>query len=101
MAMTKGKNRREELLREMQKLVRAKVNDGVKLAYLSEEQVDLIDSLDLRALTEFQRSGNGAVEVKFNDRMKAMEQILNHTEGEEQGYMEALLSALGGEEQGV
>ncbi len=98
MGVTRGKNQREALLREMRRLAEAKVNDAVKLAYLTEEQVDQIDGLDLTALTEFKRSGNGAVEVKFNDRMKAMEQLLLHTESGESGQVSALLSALGGEE---
>lgn len=98
MAIAKEENQRERLLCEMQKLICAKVNDGVKLAYLSEEQMDLIDGLDLTALTEFKRSSNGVVEVKFNDRMKAMEQLLALTEGGEGHQVEALLSALGGED---
>lgn len=94
--MAETKNQREELLAEMQKLISARVNDGVKLAYLSEDQMDLIDQLDLTALTEFKRSSNGVVELKFNDRMKAMEQLLALTEGVEDGKLGALFTALGG-----
>ena len=90
------------LLEQMQSLAKARVNDAVKLAYLSEEQVDLIDDLDLTALTEFKRSGNGAVEVKFTDRMKAMEQIMSALEvsGKErdEAGLEQFFKTLGGEE---
>lgn len=69
------KRRRTALVRQMQALAGARVNDAVKLAYLSQEQMDQIDGLDLTALTEFKRSGNGAVEVKFSDRIRAMQEL--------------------------
>ncbi len=98
MGVTRGKNQREALLREMRRLAEAKVNDAVKLAYLTEEQVDLIDKLDLRAITEFKRSEKGAVEVKFSDKIKVVEQILTHSDSDEERQVEALLAALGGQE---
>lgn len=95
---TRERNQREELLQAMWDIIQAKTNDAVKLAYLSEEQVDEIDGLDLRAITEFKRNGKGAVEVKFNDKMKMVEQILAQTDGKEDGLVDALLAALGGGE---
>ncbi len=92
---------REALLEEMQKLICTKVNDGVKLAYLtelSEEQLRIIDELKLDGLTEFKRNSNGSVEVKFIDRMDATERIFALTGGSSSGQMEALFAALGGED---
>ncbi len=77
---------REALLEQMGKLACAKVNDAVKLAYLPEEERDAIGRLDLSDLTEFRRSGAGTVEMKFTDRMRALERLLE-------------LSGPGGEEQ--
>ena len=77
---------REALLEQMGKLACAKVNDAVKLAYLPEEEREAIGRLDLSALTEFRRSGAGTVEMKFTDRMRALERLLE-------------LSGPGGEEQ--
>ena len=74
------------LLEQMRKLACAKVNDAVKLAFLPEEERDTIGRLDLSALTEFRRSGAGTVEMKFTDRMRALERLLE-------------LSGPGGEEQ--
>lgn len=92
---SKGSNKqRQRLLRQIQRLSDTKVNDAVKLAYLSQEQMELIDQLDLTALTEFKRSGNGAVEMKFNDRMKSMEKLLALTEQSDDGRIESLLDAL-------
>lgn len=89
--MAKGRER-EKLLKQMRALAAAKVNDAVKLAYLSGEQLDLIDRLDLTAVTEFKRSGNGAVEVKFSDKMKAIEQLMRM---EEDGGESKILRLLG------
>ena len=90
---------REALLEQMGRLACAKVNDAVKLAYLPEEERDAvklaylpeeerdaIGRLDLSALTEFRRSGAGTVEMKFTDRMRALERLLELSgpSGEEQ-----------------
>ena len=57
------KNERARLLRRMERLAGCRVNDAVKLAFLDGEQLGEIDGLDLGALKEFKRSGNGAVEL--------------------------------------
>ena len=77
---------RDILLEQMRRLACAKVNDAVKLAYLPEEERESIGRLDLAALTEFRRSGAGTVELKFTDRMKALERLLELSgpSGEEQ-----------------
>lgn len=77
---------REQLLEQMRRLACARVNDAVKLAYLPEEEREAIGKLDLSALTEFRRSGAGTVELKFADRMKALERLLELSapSGEEQ-----------------
>ena len=77
---------REALLEQMGRLAFARVNDAVKLAYLPEEEREAIGRLDLAALTEFRRSGAGTVEMKFTDRMRALERLLELTSpgGEEQ-----------------
>jgi hypothetical protein len=67
----------DKLERQMIQLAQARVNDAVKLAYLDQEDRDMIDKMDLTALTEFKRAGNGAVEVKFADRMKTIERLLD------------------------
>ena len=81
-----GSLEREALLEQMRRLACAKVNDAVKLAYLPEEERDAIGRLDLAALTEFRRSGAGTVEMKFTDRMRALERLLELSgpSGEEQ-----------------
>ncbi len=85
---------KKKIIKQMESLSKAKVNDAVKLAYLQEEQVDLIDGLDLTALTEFKRSNNGVVEVKFMDRLKVLEELLDLTEKADP--VEAMLDVIGG-----
>ena len=77
---------RKQLLEQMRALACARVNDAVKLAYLPEEEREAIGKLDLSALIEFRRSGAGTVELKFADRMKALERLLELSgpSGEEQ-----------------
>lgn len=87
--------RREALLRQMKKLSQAKVNDAVKLAYLDGEQLEELDRLDLTALTEFRRSGNGGVEIKLIDRVEVLERLLSLTQEQEEG-MESFFQNLEG-----
>lgn len=79
--MTGGKNGRREALRALKRLAKGRPNDVVKLAYLSEERIEEIDGLDLTALVEFKRHGNGAVELKLVDRAAILERILELEDG--------------------
>ena len=42
---------RDDVLRRLERLADQKANDAVKLAFLTEERVEEIDWMDLRALT--------------------------------------------------
>lgn len=74
--MSKDRAIQARLERQMLLLAQARVNDAVKLAFLKDEDRDLIDKMDLTALTEFKRAGSGAVEVKFADRMAVIRQMI-------------------------
>ena len=78
------KNERARLLRRMERLAGCRVNDAVKLAFLEGE----IDGLDLGALKEFKRSGNGAVELKLVDRAAVLERLVELSGGREDGAEE-------------
>ena len=93
-AEKKRERRINALLRRMERLAGGSVNDAVKLAFLDSERVDEIDSLDLSALTEFKRSGNGTVEIKLMDRMAALEKIAAMLERGEEDEADAFLRAL-------
>ena len=63
----------DELLR---RLAEASPNDAVKLLHLGEEDLSLLDGLDLSLVSEIKRSPNGAVEVKFVDRLAVLRELL-------------------------
>ena len=72
----------------MERLAGCRVNDAVKLALLDGEQLGEIDGLDLGALKEFKRSGNGAVELKLVDRAAVLERLVELSGGREDGAEE-------------
>ena len=74
---------REKILQQMCDIARVRFNDVVRLAYLTEEQADQIDGLDLTALREFKRSPSGTVEIKLADRVEVLEKVMQlMSEGE-------------------
>ena len=70
-APSKGK-----ILRQMCEIAQVRVNDVVRLAYLTEDQADRIDGLDLTALREFKRNSSGTVEIKLTDRVEVLEKVM-------------------------
>lgn len=64
---------RLEMIEELRRLVKSRNNDAVKLAFLEAGDAAAIKRLDLRGVTELKRSEKGCFEVKFIDRLKAME----------------------------
>ena len=84
---------REAVLEQIRKLAEIRVNDAVRLAFLSEEELGALDGLDLSAVAEFKRSSNGAVEVKLTDRVAVLEKLLEQQKAEEDGlgaFLEAM-----------
>lgn len=75
--------KQREIVGELHELLNSRSNDAVKLAYLSQEDAEKIDRLDLRSLVELKRSERGAVEVKLMDRLRVIE-LLERLEREDQ-----------------
>ena len=69
--MEKKELGREDVIEALKEIAFGRVNRGVGLTYLSEPTAQLIRKMDLSAVAEFKRNGNGTVEVKFVDRVKA------------------------------
>ena len=92
--MAKKKWDRRSVLEQMMALATGAANDAVKLAYLTEERMGEIDGLDLACLTEFKRSGSGAVEVKLTDRAGVLEKLLEQMKEEEGRGTAAFLASL-------
>lgn len=86
---------REEILDALRRVALSKPNDAVTLAL--DPQNTRIGPLDLWGVSDFKVSSAGAVELKFADRVKAIDLLLRYAGGGEDG-MAALLSALEAEE---
>ena len=93
-----GQLRREDVLRRLAQLAFGQANDGVRLAM--QGQSALAEGLDLSAVAEIRVTDKGGVEIRFLDRVKALEALcvlLERQEGE--AGAEAFLRALRGEEE--
>lgn len=85
---------RQEIVEELQKLVRSRNNDAVKLAWMDSGDVGGIGRLDLRGVTEVKRSEKGAFEVKFVDKLKALELLERLGAKEDGDGLDAFLEGL-------
>lgn len=82
---------RDEILDALKRVALSKPNDAAALALAPGETC--LKDLDLWGVSELKVAANGAVEVKFADRVKAIGLLLECAGSGEDG-MEALLSAL-------
>lgn len=87
----KGKTIRNELLR----LAKYRSNDVVKLAFLSKEDGDKLDGLDLTGLTELKWGSNGITEMKLLDRLQVLRLLDEIDRREDESDLGAFLSGLG------
>ena len=91
---------REEIIRYLERLAFYRPNDGIQIAF-AQEPVDL-KRFRLEGVAEFKRHANGTVELKFLDRLKALELLVRLQEDRTGGGpgLEAFLDAVsgGGEE---
>ncbi len=82
------------------------VNDAVSLLFATEPDPEELRRLDLYSVAEIRRMKDGGIEIKFYDRMKALECLRQMEEaGEEQSPLYRALTecarAQKGEEDGV
>ena len=97
-----GQLRREDVLRRLAQLAFGQANDGVRLAM--QGQSALAEGLDLSAVVEIRVTDKGGVEIKFVDRVRALETLCELLGGESGSGAEDLfraLSAAGTEEEGA
>lgn len=89
---------REDVLRRLGEIAFARANDAVKLAVGEGMTAEEIDALELGALAEFKRGTNGAFEVKFFDRVKALELLCTLLGGGEGSAAAEFFRSLGEED---
>ena len=93
-----GQLRRDDALRRLAQLAFGQANDGVRLALLGKEARP--EEMDLSAVSEIRVTDKGGVEIKFVDRVRALEALcgLLESHGGAQGAEElyqALAAAAG------
>lgn len=66
----------EAVLEQVEALAQSRVNDAIRLAFLTSEDLAVLDKLDLSSITEFKRNRDGGVEMKFVDRLSAFQWLL-------------------------
>jgi hypothetical protein len=99
-----GQLRREDVLRRLAQLAFGQANDGVRLALLGREAET--EHMDLSAVSEIKVTDKGGVEIKFVDRVKALEALCGLLEtgsggqGAEELYRVLAAAAENGEEGG-
>ena len=92
--MEKKELGREDVIEALKEIAFGRVNRGVELTYLSEPTAQLIRKMDLSAVAEFKRNGNGTVEVKFVDRVKALSALYDMLGGGDADEAAEFLQAL-------
>ena len=89
---------REQIVNQMWRLANAGVKDDIRLACVPAEEWGDLEHYDLEALTEFKRGANGVVELKFADRAKLLERLLDASDHSGEEQVNRFLKAM--EEQG-
>ena len=96
MAKARGLPDREQIIRQMWKLANAGAGDAVKRACFPPEEWQGTQGLNLEALTEFKRGSNGVVELKFVDRGRLLERLLDTVDHSGEDQVERFLQAMEG-----
>ena len=85
---------REDIVKRMWRLANAGAEDAVRLACFPPEEWQGVDKLELDALTEFKRGSNGVVELKFVDRGRLLERLLDTVDHSGEDQVERFLQAM-------
>lgn len=87
---------RERVVQRLYEMALGRANDAVWLAYFQEPTEENIKKLDLGAVAEFRRSNLGSVEIRFIDRVKALQalaELLSGEGGEAEEFLRAMVQA--------
>lgn len=79
--MKDKKSRKADELLKM--LAESSPNDAVKLLFLGEEDLSILDGLDLSLISEIKRNPNGTVEMKFVDKLAVLHELLELKKADE------------------
>ena len=88
---------REKIISRLWRLANAGAGDAVRLACFPPEEWQGVEKLELDALTEFKRGSNGVVELKFVDRGRLLERLLDTVDHSGEDQVDRFLQAMEGE----
>lgn len=88
---------REEILGRMWTLATGSAADAVRLACFPEEEWGDVKKLRLDGVTEFKRSSNGVIELKFVDRGRLLERLLDACDRSGEEQVDRFLRAMEGD----
>lgn len=74
-----------------QRLAFGSIADAVSLLYMESPTPDMLRKMDLFSVSEIKRPKDGSMEIKFFDRMKALEKLSEGEDGDgAMGFYEAI-----------
>ena len=79
------KKLRQLALKKIYELAFGQSRDAIKLLYLSDEDIEALEGLDLRQVASMHRAANGGIEVKLVDKPRLIQMLLEATAGEQGG----------------
>ena len=90
----------DEVIQGLRRLAFGSIADAVGLLF-ADELPDNLDSLDLFSISEIKRPKSGGIEIKFFDRLKALEHLASLTEDSSARNVEPFYRALEKSAQGL
>lgn len=83
----------------LRRIAFGRVNDAVKLMFAEDVTPEAVEQADLYCVSEIKRDRGGKIEMKFFDRQKAIERLLEFESGENDGdRARDLISAIYGKD---
>lgn len=78
-----------DVIGQIRELAFGRSNDAVKLLFLEPDQMDVVDKLDLRMVSEIKRGSGGTLEIKLVNRLALLELLIGLLSGSESESSEA------------
>lgn len=84
---------RKKLMEGFERLAFGNITDAIRLLFCDELNTRTLNKLDLFHVSEIKRPKGGGIEIKFFDRLKALqclEEMYNQEQGDQSSFYRAL-----------
>lgn len=81
------KDLQRKALTGYERLAFGSISDGVRLLYLQNPTKEILDNMDLYSVSEIKRPKDGAMEIKFFDRQKALDKLFESSDSESKNVL--------------